>query len=66
VVQEAFCALYRCWDRLAEHDRAVGYLRVSVVNGCRTVARRNRRVLRPLAVRPAESAEAGALVGEEQ
>src|SRR5580704_1591270 len=66
VVQEAFCGLYRSWDRMAEHDRALGYLRVSVVNGCRSVARRNRRVLRPLAVRPAESAEAGVLVGEEQ
>jgi RNA polymerase sigma-70 factor (sigma-E family) len=66
VVQEAFCGLYRSWDRMAEHDRAVGYLRVSVVNGCRSVARRSRRVLRPLVVRPAESAEAGVLVGEEQ
>jgi len=66
VVQDAFCGLYRSWDRMHEHDRALGYLRVSVVNGCRSVARRSKRVLRPLAERPAESAEAGALVSEEQ
>jgi RNA polymerase sigma-70 factor (sigma-E family) len=66
VVQDAFCALYRAWDRLAEHDHALGYLRVSVINGCRTAIRRNRRVLRPQIVRPAESAEANALLGEEQ
>jgi RNA polymerase sigma-70 factor (sigma-E family) len=66
VVQDAFCALYRSWERLAEHDHALGYLRVSVINGCRTALRRNRRVLRPQIVRPAESAEANALLGEEQ
>jgi RNA polymerase sigma-70 factor (sigma-E family) len=66
VVQDAFCGLYRSWDRLAEHDHALGYLRVSVVNGCRTAIRRNRRVLRPQIDRPAESAEANALLGEEQ
>jgi RNA polymerase sigma-70 factor (sigma-E family) len=66
VVQEAFCGLYRAWDRLAEHDRALGYLRVSVLNGCRSAIRRSRRVPRPLAVPHAPSAEADALVGEEQ
>jgi RNA polymerase sigma-70 factor (sigma-E family) len=66
VVQDAFCGLYRTWDRMTAHDHALGYLRVSVVNGCRTAIKRNRRVLRPQIVRPAESAEANALLGEEQ
>lgn len=66
VVQEAFCNLYRAWDRLTEHDRALGYLRVSVLNGCRSVLRRSRRVPKPLAVPHAPSAEDGALVGEQQ
>jgi hypothetical protein len=35
VVQEAFCGLYRAWDRLPSHDNALGYVRVSVLNGCR-------------------------------
>ena len=50
VVQDAFCGLYRAWDRLSSHDNAVGYLRVSVVNGCRSAVRRSgsstRRVAR--------------------
>jgi RNA polymerase sigma-70 factor (sigma-E family) len=66
VVQEAFCGLYRAWDRLPDHDRVLGYLRVSVLNGCRSVIRRTRRVPRPLAVPPAPSAEADALAGEDQ
>jgi RNA polymerase sigma-70 factor (sigma-E family) len=66
VVQEAFCGLYRAWDRLPDRHNLLGYLRVSVLNGCRSVARRTRRAPRPLAVPHAPSAEADALVGEEQ
>ena len=66
VVQDAFCGLYRAWDRLSSHDNAVGYLRVSVVNGCRSAVRRSRRAPRPLAVAQAASAEAVALSGEER
>ena len=66
VVQEAFCGLYRAWDRLPDHGNVHGYLRVSVLNGCRSALRRNRRVPRPLAVPAAASAEAEALAGEEQ
>jgi RNA polymerase sigma-70 factor (sigma-E family) len=66
VVQEAFCNLYRGWGRLADHDRVLGYLRVCVLNGCRSAIRRNRRVPRPLAEPPAPSAEDGALAGEER
>ena len=50
VVQEAFCGLYRAWDRLPSHDNVLGYLRVSVLNGCRSVMRRARRAPRPVAM----------------
>jgi RNA polymerase sigma-70 factor (sigma-E family) len=40
VVQDAFVQVWRRWDRLADHDRAVGYLRTSVVNGARSALRR--------------------------
>jgi len=66
VVQEAFCGLFRAWDRLPDHANVLGYLRVSVVNGCRSVHRRARRAPRALAVPPAPSAETAVLVGEEQ
>jgi hypothetical protein len=36
VVQDAFSALYRAWHRLPDHGNLPGYLRVSVVNGCRS------------------------------
>ncbi len=68
VVQDAFCGLYRAWDRLPSHDRALGYVRISVLNGCRSVQRRAWRTPRPAAVSLpyAVSAEADALAGEEQ
>jgi RNA polymerase sigma-70 factor (sigma-E family) len=67
VVQEAFCGLYRRWDRLADADNALYYVRASVLNGCRSVLRRR-------AVRrrdqecdlPAASAEAVVLAGQER
>ena len=37
VVADAFVALHRRWDRLADRASAVGYLRSSVVNGARDV-----------------------------
>ena len=40
VVQEAFCGLYRRWPHLKDHAKALGYVRTSVINGCRTVLRR--------------------------
>ena len=40
VVQEAFCGLYRRWDRLASTDGALYYVRTSVLNGCRSALRR--------------------------
>jgi RNA polymerase sigma-70 factor (sigma-E family) len=62
VVQEAFYNLYRRWDRLADPDRALQYVRLSVVNGCRSALRRRavsrRHVLYEL---PSASAEATVL-----
>jgi len=67
VVQEAFSGLYRRWEQVSDKDKALTYVRSSVLNGCRTVLRRRRgtdagRVHQP----PAISAEAAALSGEER
>lgn len=35
-VQDAFAALYRKWPNPRDEDAAIGYVRVCVVNGCRT------------------------------
>jgi RNA polymerase sigma-70 factor (sigma-E family) len=66
VVQDAFCGLYRGWDRLPTHDNVLGYVRVSVLNGCRSALRRARRAPKPSALPDAVSAEAAALSGEER
>jgi len=39
VVQDAFVAMHGRWSRLREPDRALAYLRQSVVNGSRSVLR---------------------------
>ena len=67
VVQDAFFGLYRNWARLADHDRALAYVRSSVLNGCRSALRR-RAVGRRLTTYqpPAASAEATALGYEER
>jgi len=39
IVQEAFLGLYRRWRALRDADRALGYLRSSVLNGCRAIHR---------------------------
>lgn len=68
VVQDAFLGLYRRWDRLAQPDRALHYVRSSVLNGCRSQLRaqaRNRRTAvgdRPVI---SASAEHDVLIGEE-
>ncbi len=66
VVQDAFLGLYRRWRALNDHDRALAYVRASVLNGCRMVyrqqSRRDRVSFAPL---DAESAEVTALIGEE-
>lgn len=60
VVQDAFVALHRRWGRLREPAAGVGYLRASVVNGCRSVVRhrqvevRHRRPAAPAPTGPEE------------
>ncbi len=39
IVQDAFLGLCRRWPSLHETDNALGYLRTSVLNGCRSVHR---------------------------
>jgi RNA polymerase sigma factor (sigma-70 family) len=43
VVQDAFLGLFRGLSRLDDPNRAVAYLRISVLNGCRSVLRAHRR-----------------------
>jgi RNA polymerase sigma-70 factor (sigma-E family) len=68
VVQEAFIGLFRGLGRLSDPDRAVAYLRASVLNGCRSVLRSRKRArLRKVTHEPAVwSAEAAALDGEDR
>jgi RNA polymerase sigma-70 factor (sigma-E family) len=67
VVQEAFCGLYRRWDRLAGPDKALAYVRSSVLNGCRSARRRERRTgIGGVSQLLAASAESAALAGEER
>jgi RNA polymerase sigma-70 factor (sigma-E family) len=68
VVQEAFCGLYRRWDRLQDRDGALYYVRASVLNGCRSVLRRRavRRKVLLASQPPAVSAAAVVLSGEER
>src|SRR5579863_10007483 len=44
IVQDAFLGLYRRWDSLADTAAPLAYLRVSVVNGCRSALRRRSRL----------------------
>ena len=77
IVQDAFLGLYRRWDKIPDMAAPLAYLRVSVVNGCRTALRRRARLsLRSGAAEDAseaspltglsESAEASVLLDEEQ
>jgi len=79
IVQDAFLGLYRRWDHLADTTAPLAYLRASVVNGCRSARRRRSRLWLGTtgdiaeavteaggAVAVAESAEARALLGDEQ
>jgi RNA polymerase sigma factor (sigma-70 family) len=67
VVQDAFAGLYRMSHQLSSPDRALAYLRVSVVNGCRSVHRARRVRSRPASqYAPAVwSAEAAVLAKED-
>jgi len=67
VVQEAFIGLFRRWDRLSHVEGAEYYVRVSVLNGCRSALRRRSvigsHVLYDL---PSPSAEVAVLGNEER
>jgi RNA polymerase sigma-70 factor (sigma-E family) len=70
VVQDAFFGLYRNWAGLADPDKALAYVRSSVLNGCRGTLRlqirRERRDRATASEAPAaESPEALVLLGEE-
>jgi RNA polymerase sigma-70 factor (sigma-E family) len=44
IVQDAFFGLYRRWDGVPDMTSPLAYLRVSVMNGCRTALRRRSRL----------------------
>jgi RNA polymerase sigma-70 factor (sigma-E family) len=67
VVHDAFCGLYRRWEHLVDKDKALGYVRSSVLNGCRTALRRGRLAKHVATYQPAAiSAEAAVLSSEER
>ena len=45
-VQEAFCGLYRRYGSLVQPERALPYVRSSVLNGCRPELRARQRNIR--------------------
>jgi RNA polymerase sigma-70 factor (sigma-E family) len=64
VVQDAFVAMHEAWRRLRDPDKALSYLRQSVVNRSRSVLR-HRAVIEkyaPKGLPDAPSAENGAIV----
>jgi RNA polymerase sigma-70 factor (sigma-E family) len=72
VVQDAFLSLYRRWDSLADTSQPLAYVRVSVLNGCRSALRSQSRLgqswhglAAALSQPPSESAEARVLLTEE-
>jgi RNA polymerase sigma-70 factor (sigma-E family) len=70
IVQDAFCGLYRRWDRISDPGKALEYVRAAVLNGCRSALRRRVRwQARSAALvqlgETTESAESSVLVSEE-
>ena len=67
VVQDAFVAMHGAWRRLDDPDRALAYLRRSVVNGARSALRHRGVVERnaPAPLPDSASAEHGAMVALE-
>lgn len=70
VVQDAFVSLYRNWDRLRDRSALLPYLRVAVVNRCRSVHRHRARTPRAVAPLTAElvtlpGADSAALTNDE-
>jgi RNA polymerase sigma-70 factor (sigma-E family) len=66
VVQDAFLGLYRRWSALQNRERALSYLRASVLNGCRMIYRGKYRrgPVSPEGPGHGESAEAIVMLGE--
>ncbi len=62
VTQDAFVAMHGRWDRLREPDRALAYLRRSVVNGCRSRQRRSAVAARHRPEPPGDAASAESAV----
>ena len=67
-MQDAFVGLHRNFGTIREGDRAIAYLRTSVVNGSRSKLRRRRteRNHIPPYLPPAASAEEGAMAAAER
>ena len=67
VVQDAFLGLYRRWQYLRDPAKALGYLRSSVLNGCRSELRRRPTAELDGSHGPqATSAESAVLTAEER
>lgn len=67
VVQEAFIGLYRRWSYLDDQAKALGYVRSSVLNGCRSQLRRRPTLeLDSSGGPPVTSAESAVLTAEER
>lgn len=68
VVQDAFCGLYRRWQHIDDHAKALAYVRSAVLNGCRSQLRARIRAERrtvTVDVGLVASAEDDALLAEE-
>jgi RNA polymerase sigma-70 factor (sigma-E family) len=65
-VQDAFCGLYRHWDRLADRDRALAYVRTAVLNGCRSALRRRAAGRGLSAHQPPEASAEALVLGREE
>jgi RNA polymerase sigma-70 factor (sigma-E family) len=68
VVQDAFLGLHRNWPRLRDRGSALGYVRVAVMNGCRSVLRARKRawLRQPQHEAPLWSADSTADVAEDR
>ncbi len=72
IVQEAFLGLHRRWAHLSDPDKALAYVRSSVLNACRSALRRSRseltRDVSAFRAQPALAQTSGeaAVLGEEE